>query len=90
MKLGKRGEFVGTPKWKESKESSAARSKKHHLETYVRKTVKVENIELKIVEYMAAKAAHKSSTQCERTIGGCTACHFWSGAISALSDLVGR
>ena len=44
-----------------------------------------------LVDARAAKLRHKGSNQCDRnTSGGCTACHFWSGAISALGDLVGE
>lgn len=34
-----------------------------------------------------AKIEHKKGNQC--SVSGCTACHFWSGTISALSELVG-
>ena len=34
------------------------------------------------------KQKHKSGTQCQGI--KCTGCHFWSGAISALSELLGR
>ena len=38
-----------------------------------------------------AKKTHKASSQCEwKVIGGCTACHFWSGTISAYSELLGE
>lgn len=35
-----------------------------------------------------AKIEHKKSNQC--SIAGCTACHFWSGSIAALSELLGE
>ena len=36
-----------------------------------------------------AKRKHIDSPQCERkAIGGCTACHYWSGAIHLLADLL--
>lgn len=35
------------------------------------------------------KRKHKGGDQCQGK-GGCTGCHFWSGAISALSELLGR
>ena len=36
-----------------------------------------------------SKAEHLASKQCERnSIGGCTACHYWSGAITALWELL--
>lgn len=42
-----------------------------------------------------AKKEHKASNQCTSNImqgaqGGCTACHFWSGIISALNELLGN
>jgi hypothetical protein len=38
-----------------------------------------------------AKLEHKASNQCEAKSGrGCTGCHFWSGAIAALSELTGQ
>lgn len=35
-----------------------------------------------------AKIDHKKSSQCEKP--RCTACHFWSGSITALSELLGQ
>lgn len=38
-----------------------------------------------------AKVKHKASIQCEEsTLSRCTACHFWSGTISAYSELLGN
>ena len=36
----------------------------------------------------SAKKKHRASSQCDGN--GCTACHFWSGTISALSKLLGK
>lgn len=45
----------------------------------------------KLEEVRQAKKEHKNSDQCEwQNPGGCTACHFWSGAISALSEILGE
>ena len=45
----------------------------------------------KLIKAKEAKKKHKDSNQCEAKDGkGCTACHFWSGSISALSGLIGK
>lgn len=54
------------------------------------KPVQPQTIKAHIDKYVKAKAEHiDNGSQCERgAIGGCTACHFWSGAISALTELL--
>jgi hypothetical protein len=44
-------------------------------------------IRAKIAEYKFAKQDHKKKGQC--STHGCTECHFWSGSIAALSELIG-
>ena len=37
------------------------------------------------------KKLHRATGLCVRGgLGGCTECHFWSGAIAALGNLVGQ
>ena len=54
-----------------------------------------EKLHLEIQEKLAsakdAKRKHRKSNQCDRyNDGGCTACHFWAGQISAYSGLLGE
>ena len=47
-------------------------------------------IRLKLKATQNAKIEHVQSLQCKRWQGdGCTGCHFWSGVISALSEVLG-
>ena len=52
-----------------------------------------EKAELLLKDSKAAKSAHKASPQCVMIEGGspdrqCCGCHFWAGAIAALTDLI--
>ena len=51
--------------------------------------------ELLLKDSQKAKKAHRDSKACTRQSGGspdaqCCGCHFWAGAISALTDLLNR
>jgi len=46
------------------------------------------SIKSKLQSAKSAKLQHKQSADCSEH--GCTACHFWSGTISALSELTGE
>ena len=49
------------------------------------KKMLLETVEL----YINTKRSHLLSKQCTRnSAGGCTACHFWSGAIEAVKNLL--
>lgn len=50
--------------------------------------VRSSTITKKLNQYKQAKTDHEASNQCTAKSGtGCTACHFWSSAISALEEL---
>jgi hypothetical protein len=50
----------------------------------------LENAVIMLGRARKAKKAHRMSTQCCRESGrSCSGCHYWSGAISALSELLG-
>ena len=48
-------------------------------------------LETDLDRYRTAKIEHKTSAQCDAQHGaGCTGCHFYSGAIAALSEALGE
>ena len=56
-----------------------------------RVVIYTDTIKKKLQETKERKIRHKASEQCEeKTMSRCTACHFWSGAIAALSELIGE
>lgn len=44
-------------------------------------------VQTKLNEYKFSKIDHQKSNQCEHP-RSCSACHFWSGAIEGLNDLI--
>ena len=54
-------------------------------------TLDLEDVKEKLAEAKIAKRKHKASNQCTAKDGGaCSACHYWSGVISVLGDLLGE
>ena len=51
-------------------------------------TVNYKTVVACLKQAQEAKKAHKESNQCDGE--GCTACHYWSGVISAYSALIGN
>jgi len=55
----------------------------------IKHTISARMVERQLLKCRTAKQSHKNSSQCSRKKRRCTACHFWSGAISILSELLG-
>lgn len=58
------------------------------IEKDIDKNILFDKCQSLLIKARESKQKHRNSTQCSRSYESCGGCHFWSGSIATLTDLL--